>query len=355
LRLRGFPAHIAEVLGKLESSIASSENSDVNADSPTANVTFSTKMYSLTTRLVEFVNDADLTKEENAVLRKNLLETKQKSEEKEDGYLREITKMKIVLDEAKTQIQNLRNDLELANKTTETLKNRTLEVEKEKLSLQAKSQSSEDQCRTLTNNLQKIRLEIKEIKESRDVMEVELASERNRNNILAGELQQALQEIERSKTHNEATGVALPKECVSCLKRFSREEKLKQKIQYLETELEVSKKDALESEEKLQALAEELRVRVLEEKARVQKLARKNSQLAAERANATQQLNAFEEVLNKAHPKTFHVEPQEESLLNDAMVHEGISCSSGEMLILRRLGVIRDTEIGDPSVNCPTM
>ena len=72
------------------------------------------------------------------------------------------------------------------------------------------------------------------------------------------------------------------------------EENLKQKIQCLESDLEQSKNDALESEKKLQTLAEEYRARVVQEKVRAQKLARRNSQLAAERVNATKQLNAFE-------------------------------------------------------------
>lgn len=62
----------------------------------------------------------------------------------------------------------------------------------------------------------------------------------------------------------------------------------------LEAELQVSRKDATESEKKLQALAEELRVRVLEEKVRAQKLARRNSKLAAERMSAAQHLSTFE-------------------------------------------------------------
>ncbi|XP_003736974.1 protein CROWDED NUCLEI 2 [Galendromus occidentalis] len=364
LRLRGIPAHIADALSKLESSVGSSDNSDVKPDTSPADTTFTTRIYSLTTRLLEFVKDAQQTKEDNGILRKNLQEVKQKSEEKEDTHLREITKIKIKLDESNNQIGDLHNDLELSNATIENLRERVIEHEKDKLSLQRKSQNFEDQCRSLANNLQKILLEKKEIKESRDIMEVELASERNRNNHLANELQQALQQIERSKTHNnETTGFAVPQECLSCVKRRSLEEQFKQKIQCLETELETSRKDALESEKKLQALAEELRKRVLEEKVRAQKLARRNSQLAAERLNANQQLNAFEEVLNKAHSKTFHGDVQDESHLNDAVLI-GDETMSREMAILRRLGVFPE---GDATFNgitqqnrdtlgeCPTM
>jgi len=135
---------------------------------------------------------------------------------------------------------------------------------------------------------------------------------------------------------------------------------LKQKIQHLETELELSKNETLESERKLQLLAEELRARILEEKVRSQKLARRNSRLAAERANTVHQLHAFEEVLNKAHSRTFEgkMEPLDDAPTSDiSMTQE--EATQRELLLLRRLGVIGNKDTSQNAEahlrDCPTM
>ena len=167
------------------------------------------------------MNDAQSTKEEWLALRRSSQEIKQKYEEKEDSQLRENTRMKILVDETNTQLQNLRNELvgvrdialsfhcffsdantgtarlvnrfsrrndtvsslELANAENGTLRERNVELERDVISFQRKYQNLEVQTQNLSTTLQKTLLEKKEIKESRDVMEVELASERNRNNI----------------------------------------------------------------------------------------------------------------------------------------------------------------------------